>query len=394
VTPVGRGRTALVAALGSSAAFAAVTAPAARDDRAAPAVPATQDIGSVEEAHRIATRALQWLASRVRSDGGVELTAAEHPPKLASTALTALAFMANGHTAEESEDGDSLRVRLMIHWLLGQASGPSGGQPCTCSDVPGEHLRAELIDPAFNVSAMHAHGYATWALAMAHGMSFGIGNVEQRRRLERTLQAAVHTIELAQNQSGGWYYGLTAEQNHEGSVTITALQALRAAKEAGLRVDARRIERAVDYLRKSQVTNPEDPRFGGFRYTIHASGDTTTFALTAASISSLNQTGDYDSRIIDFGIEFMRREDPMTRLDVRPERWPHYGRFYATQAYWQYRDLRQFRAWYPQLVRAFETEQDPDDGRFRSAEFGDVYATAMVALTLAIPFGYLPTFQR
>jgi hypothetical protein len=89
----------------------------------------------------------------------------------------------------------------------------------------------------------------------------------------------------------------------------------------------------------------------------------------------------------------MRRKDPLAN-PAFDERWRWYGRFYATQAYWQYRDLRHFRNWYPQLVKAAESEQDSRDGRFSDPEFSDVYATAMAALTLGVPFGYLPSFQR
>ena len=73
--------------------------------------------------------------------------------------------------------------------------------------------------------------------------------------------------------------------------------------------------------------------------------------------------------------------------------WPWYERLYATQAYFQYRDLRHFRQWYPELVTKAGGDQAPD-GSFSDGDYGDVYATATAALTLAVPFGYLPTFQR
>jgi len=232
----------------------------------------------------------------------------------------------------------------------------------------------------------------TWALAMAYGMSFGSENVDQRAQLVRVTQAAVHQIELAQHTTGGWWYSFVPETDgHEGSVTVTVLEALRSAKESGLRVDSHVIEQAVQYLRESQYSNPSDPNFGGFRYKLR--DPMTSFALTAAAVSSLNQTGDYDSKNVDRGIEFMRQKDPLTHASIEPERWPWYGRFYATQAYWQYRELRHFRLWYPELVKTAENEQDAD-GSFADEEFGEVYATAMAALTLGVPFGYLPSFQR
>jgi hypothetical protein len=346
----------------------------------------------LERAHRVAGRALEWLGHRVRLESGTieDDGRSQATPALAARSLALLAFMANGHTAEEGEDNRGVVVRALVRGLLRATTCT----PCDCRAVPGEHEVAEFSDPGFNVSDMHGHGYATWALAMAYGMSLGTENVDQREQLRRTLQAAVHVIERAQSERGGWWYHFKASDLHEGSVTVTALQALRAAKEAGMRVDAGVIDKALRYLRDSQVSNASEPNYGGFKYRL---GDPlVTFSLTAAAVSSLNQTGVYDSRNVDLGLEYMRQKDPLLHVDQHgsTEMWgPEYGRFYATQAYWQYRELRHFRSWYPQLVAAAEHEQQ-QDGSFENPAFGTVYATAMEALTLAIPFGYLPSFQR
>ncbi len=373
-----RGVTALLA-------LVAIAAPARpRDDRDGTSGP--PEMRELERARRLVDHSLEWLAGRVRSNGALEMTRSQQQPTVAATSLAILAFMAAGHTAEEGQDGHGARLRALIGWLLQQATV----QPCPCTRVAGEHVIAKFVDPAFQTSQMHSHGYATWAVAMADGMSMGADNVEQRDRLRRIVQGAVHCIELAQHVKGGWYYALEAEGNHEGSVTVTALQALRSAKEAGMSVDPGVIERARGYLRQSQVKEADDPRHGGFRYQLNDS--LTTFALTAAAVSSLNQTGEYDSAAVELGIEFMRRKDPLSRFGIEPEQWPWYGRFYATQAYWQHRDLRHFRSWYPQLLATAERESDR--GVFQDALFGEVYATAMASLTLSLPFGYLPSFQR
>jgi hypothetical protein len=249
-----------------------------------------------------------------------------------------------------------------------------------------------IFDPGFSASQTHEHGYATWALAMAYGMSFGSENELQRARIKSLLQGAVHAIERSQSPNGGWMYTLEASSYHEGSVTVTLLQGLRAAKEAGVRVDSGVIQRAVNYLGRLQESENGSQQ-GGFRYR-EGAGEKVSFALTAASISSLNQTGDYDSKKIDLGIVYMRAKDPLTSITSKgSSTWPWYERLYATQAYFQYRELRHFRLWYPRLVEATANEQRPD-GSFSDGSFGDVYATATAALTLAVPFGYLPTFQR
>jgi hypothetical protein len=39
-------------------------------------------------------------------------------------------------------------------------------------------------------------------------------------------------------------------------------------------------------------------------------------------------------------------------------------------------------------------ERQLDDGRFGGGEHGWVFGTAIVSLTLQVPLGYLPVFQR
>ncbi|MBL8841752.1 MAG: hypothetical protein JNL90_09530 [Planctomycetes bacterium] len=375
----------VAAAARSGVAGAAAPRRAAGDDRSF-ATGESSESRDLVQARRLVDRSLGWLAARVRSNGALEMTSAPQQPTIAATSLAILAFMAGGHTAEEGEDGHGARLRALIHWLLGQATL----QECTCTRIAGPHLIGKFNDPGFATSQMHGHGYATWAVAMADGMSMGAQNVDSRERLKRTLQGAVHAIELAQHSTGGWGYRLEAEKFHEGSVTVTVLQALRSAKEAGMRVDPAVIAQAMKYLRDSQVRQADDPRFGGFRYMLN--DNLTSFALTAAAVSSLNQAGDYDSKYVELGIDYMRQKDPLVRFGVEPEQWPWYGRFYATQAYWQYKELRHFRGWYPALVAAAERESR--DGVYSDDLFGDVYATAMATLTLAVPFGYLPSFQR
>ena len=75
------------------------------------------------------------------------------------------------------------------------------------------------------------------------------------------------------------------------------------------------------------------------------------------------------------------------------ESFQWYGSFYAAQSYWAHRDRRMFRQWWPAFV-AYCADDQWSDGSFHHGDYGQVYATAMVSLTLQVPFGYLPLFQR
>jgi hypothetical protein len=165
------------------------------------------------------------------------------------------------------------------------------------------------------------------------------------------------------------------------------VQALRAAHGAGIHVDPAVIARAVDYIRRCQS---ED---GSFKYALNR--DTTSAALTAAGIATLNSIGIYEDPAITRALEALTRE--LSAREDQPElggaRHVHYERFYIAQALWQAPDPRLWERWRPKMIAQLESEQK-SDGSWHDTEYGDAYATAMHSLVLSIPLGLLPIFQR
>ncbi|MEW6742560.1 MAG: hypothetical protein AB1486_07360 [Planctomycetota bacterium] len=364
------------------------------DEEKLPGVATREDVASREELMRrgseIAERALRFLASQQRHDGSFPSEEIYRQAPIAVTAIAALAFMANGSTPERGPY--SVNVQLAVGWLLDCCRLPPAGADPDAASGPEADPWGYFKRDYDNNSKMHGQGYATLALAEAYGM-FGIsgGRTDKSQQLRRCLELAVACIERGQTLTGGWGY-LPNDTFHEGSVTITQIQALRAARNCGIAVGKETIERAVQYVRDSQWLAPEDhPSYGGFRY--QRNDTRVTFALTAGAVATLNATGDYDSRVIDLGLDYMQRKDPWTRREE--EYYAHYSRLYAGQAYYQYRDPGLFwRHWYPTLLEVLESEQSEKDGSFTDSNYGRCYATAMSALTVAIPFGYLPILQR
>src|SRR5207249_9226733 len=89
---------------------------------------------------------------------------------------------------------------------------------------------------------------------------------------------------------GGWTY--VPGGGDEGSVTVTQIQALRAAQNAGFTVPKGTIEAAVKYLELCR--NPD----GGIVYS-YASGGESRLAISAAAIATLYNAGEYDSKMAD-----------------------------------------------------------------------------------------------
>src|SRR4029077_1241006 len=111
--------------------------------------------------------------------------------------------------------------------------------------------RSGLISPLNGQGRgyMQHHCYALLFLARAFGEE---EDAERRRHLEDVLTRAVDFTGKAQTPRGGWGYVSSADGGgfDEGSVTITQVQALRAARNSGIAVPKSIIDKSHEYLKK------------------------------------------------------------------------------------------------------------------------------------------------
>jgi len=247
------------------------------------------------------------------------------------------------------------------------------------------------------------------------------------------LAWAVRCAADSQTALGGWGYEPSQTIEHEGSVTVTVAQGLRAARDAGVKVPVEVINQGLRYLRKSQKLfergSPEYAEDGSFKYSWNQ--DQSTYALTAAAISSFFLFGEYGAagsadagdtvsskERIDRGIQFMRRRLRYVVSTFEP--FFFYGNFYAAWAAWQKDGEKGLpeagQAWgtdvtstdiestsqfwgpwhakmYPQLLSRQAQDGSWNDPKDRFG-FGDLLPTAFAVLTLAIPDEMIPVFQR
>lgn len=326
-------------------------------------------------------RGLSYLADHQNAlDGSFN----ENPnSNVAVTSLAVLAFMANGNGL--SRGRYQKQVQGGIRYLLNSVR---------TEEVPGDTFRPGYIHRDTDLqSRMHGHGYATMALALAYGTigdSTALAEFSYRER----LVSAIECIEKSQDDSGGWGY-LPIPKIHEGSVTVTQVWALRAAREAGFKVSRTVIDKAIRYLEASH-----DAESGGFCYSLDTRSQ-QSYALTAAALSTLFGLGEYGRRgMIGRGIDYLKRRNP-TNYGHRPQ-WFYYGNFYAAQALWQAEATDwagdYWREWWPRLRDHLVTTQQTNNAwPYRSgAQWGvsEAYATAMSVLMLTVPLEILPIYQR
>ncbi len=322
-------------------------------------------------ARRALDDGLAYLARRATEtvDGSLPVDDAHNPREqspIGVSALGALAFMAAGHSPGRGPHAET--VERVLDYLLEHADL-----------APESSTHGYVSSRGDRFSRMHGHGYATLALAQAYGMA-----PRRSDRIHHALVAAVQRIESTQGNEGGWYYEPQLHAQHEGSVTICLVQALRAAQNVGIQVDSKVIERAESYVIRLQKPD------GTFRYGLDV--EDSTVALTAAGVATLNMAGRYDDAIIQNAIDAIWSGLALQEDGGRAE-FPFYQRFYLAQAFWQLSDTSHFERWFePEKARLLRTQDA--DGSWTDRRFGSCYATASNCLVLAMPEGVLPIFQR
>ena len=303
--------------------------------------------------------ALKFLASRQSPNGSWNAGGGEHP--VAMTAYTLIAFLAAGNTPNEGEYGKA--VARGTQYLLERVN-------------PDGYISTSSAGGDRGGSNMYGHGIAAIALSEIYGMS-------RDPRMKEKLEKCIHLIEDCQNNEGGWRY---APRKADADLSVTVLQvvALRAAKNSGIDVAQSTIDKAVRFVKTCY-----DDNSGGFTYQPH--NRQPGFARTAAGIYCLQVCGLYDDAMVGTGSKYL--------FDGRgnEHEWYTYGHFYAAPAQYMIGGDT-WKRWYDRMNKEL-LDNVKREGEFASWEpldhkVGTVYATAVYTTILAMPYHYIPLYQR
>ena len=177
---------------------------------------------------RAVERGLAYLASRQTREGAFGGGGGAYGRHAGITALGGLAFMSAGNLPGRGRYGDN--VQKCLDFILG-AVQPTG-----------------LIASDQSHGAMYGHGFAALFLAEVYGMT-GDDAVKDK------LQKSITLIVKVQNKEGGWRYQ-PVPLDADISVTIAQVMALRAARDAGIKVPKETIDAAVRTRMAASTTWP------------------------------------------------------------------------------------------------------------------------------------------
>ena len=254
---------------------------------------------------------LAWLARTQNADGS--FGSGTYRGNIAVTSLAGLAFMASGSSPGRGPYGAQIDKALV--YVMDNTS-PSGFIAVVAASTHGP---------------MYSHGFGTLFLAEAYGMT-------HRPEIREKLQKAVRLIIDTQNIEGGWRYQ-PVRRDADLSVTICQINALRAARNAGLFVPKETVDACIRYVKRSQNAD------GGFRYMLQ--GGASAFPRSAAGVVALQSAGEYDTKEVRDGVAYLRQYTREIKLGNRYSHY-FYGHYYAAQAMWL-RGGDDWAEWYPAI---------------------------------------------
>ncbi len=219
---------------------------------------------------------------------------------------------------------------------------------------------------------MYGHGFSMLFLSQAYGMT-------QKAEIAKKLRLAVELTCKTQNDQGGWRYQ-PRKSDADLSITVCQIMGLRGARDAGIDVPDDVRTKCIEYVQKSQNKN------GSFRYTMR--GGHTTFAMTAAGVTSLYSAGIYEGEQVEKALEYLQKFKPSGGTGGGHY---FYSNYYAVQAMW-HAGGKHWDEWYP-AIRNQLVKKQTDEGSWQSSEAGPQFGAAMACIILQMPLNYLPVFS-
>lgn len=307
-------------------------------------------------------KGLDWIATNQSRLGH---WSAEGTYYAAMTALAGLALTCSGSTITQ---------------------GPYSKNISNATDFLLSKVRTNGLigDPGTDDRYTYGHGFAMLFLSQVLGEE---EDQSRRQEIIDSLKSAVKFSVNAQTKAGGWGYVSAKEGSDfdEGSTTITQVQGLRGCRNCGIMVPKSCIDRAIQYIYKCKNKD------GGISYSSEeAQKGQSRPAITAASLASLYNAGEYESEHVPEMWKYCKRNLHSLSDGQGWGHWHYTYLYYAQVVYRQKKEV-----WEPFRDRLYKRIIDAqnNDGSW-TGEVASAYVTSCSLIMLQLDLAYLPIFQR
>ncbi len=327
-------------------------------------------------------KALDWLVKQQQADGHWEAGGGQFAS--AMTGMAGICLLEEGSTIREGKYRKN--IKMAVDWLLDR-SQKNG-------------LIGEPNAPNQNLGYLYGHGFSILFLSQIYGEE---PDGDLRKKLEDLLTRAVQFACRAQTSRGGWGYVSAIDGNDfdEGSVSITQVQALRGARNAGIVVPKEAIDKTHEYLRRCTTER------GGLIYSLQSGGGGERPSITVGGIASMFSQGEYTSPLAKKWLKFVQPLIPLNSVGGEQYGHSEYTHLYYGQVAYvlgedgyaklfptSKADERLTWSKYKREFFEFLKSKQNDDGSFRGTPIGPVYTTVCYLTILQLDKGVLPIFQR
>lgn len=338
--------------------------------------------GGTSECERAVSQSLEWLKGKQNEDGS---WGRNH--KAAMTGLSLLCYLGRCETPDSPFYGDNVMKAIMYLVELSNKS-PEG---FICEDPKP-------------ISGAYEHGIATYALGEMYTLA-RLG-AKQLPGMREAFEKGVIAIIKAQNKDGrgkgSWDYytrnvmetGNWTSNREDLSVTGWQYQALKAAKNSGLKIDGlnKAIDATTDYILTTQT---KDGGFGRDKRDEHYN----QWSLTGCGTLGLQTLAKGKTAAIKKSMKFLT-----DFLTAEPLDWEKncnlYCWYYYTQAFFQQggADWKFYNEQFlPQILKAQQPDGSFKRGRanWPSGDAADeIYRQTLCTLQLEVYYRYLKVADR
>lgn len=354
-------------------AFAALTAPGA-GPKSADKTPA--------ECRAAIDKGLAYLAGRQHKDG--YWVAAGDQFRVAMTGLAGTALLAEGGPGGKGKYAGN--VRKAADWLVARSQK--------------DGLLGDRKDPSEAGRYMFGQGFGVLFLSSVYQLE---DDGPRRKALKDVLTRAVAFLGKAQTTRGGWGYVSAADGGDfdEGAVTITEVQALRAARLAGIDGTKEVLAKADDYLKKSTTAQ------GGLIYSLSSAVGGERPALTAGALAARFKPGEYQDGLAREWLKFCQAHVPLGDPEKNKAGFGEYTHLYLAQVVYGLGDdgygklfpdskPSERLTWGGYRTNIFSAlvSTQAKDGSWKSGSLGPVFPTACFLTILQLDAAAVPAYRR